>query len=229
MGILVGIWAVYGIVHDLLDLTRDVAYTAQHAGPVLGALIGVFNFLIGLLTFLTTGTGNLFALVIAVVLILLALRTQPDQVNGSNGAVAQVGATQNTERLRKRLADTERQLTGAQQEAERSERLGEELRHTKEELDLLRAGDRRERIEKWRAEIRAHSFGRHPLGGSWFTQTETYLEMQPRLPPKIRDRFEGRVIAASSLLGPAHFRGTEGDRRILLREVARIEEEWGVI
>jgi cell division septum initiation protein DivIVA len=110
-----------------------------------------------------------------------------------------------------------------------NDKLREELEQTKQELEVSKAGERRKRIEKWRAEILNHHFQRHPLGGSYFAQTETYLEMQAHLPPKIRDRLEGRTIAAASFLGPAHFRGTEGDRRILLREVARIEKEWGVI
>jgi hypothetical protein len=110
-----------------------------------------------------------------------------------------------------------------------NDKLREELHQTKQELEVSKAGERRKRIEKWRAEILNHHFQRHPLGGSWFAQTETYLEMQAHLPPKIRERFESQTTAALSFLGPAHLRGTEGDRRILLREVARIEKEWGVI
>ena len=125
------------------------------------------------------------------------------------------------------------QLQGVLNEVARERDL---LRRKVQDLEVMspeeyraKQEERRKQIKKWREEINAHNFRRHPLGGSWFAQTETYLEMQARLPRKIQDRLEGRTIAAAIFLGPAHFQGTEGDRRILLREVARIEEEWGVI
>jgi DNA repair exonuclease SbcCD ATPase subunit len=110
-----------------------------------------------------------------------------------------------------------------------SERLREELRQTKRELDELRAGERRKRIEKWRVEIHTHAFDRHPLGTSRFADTETYLEMRPHLSPKTRERFESQVAAVLTFIGPERLRGSEGDKRVLLGEVARIEKEWGVI
>ena len=77
--------------------------------------------------------------------------------------------------LDKQIAKT-KQLTnelrnGRLQEENRE--LKGELRQTKQELEVLRAGERQKRIEKWRAEILSHHFQRHPLGGSYFAQTET--------------------------------------------------------
>jgi hypothetical protein len=109
-----------------------------------------------------------------------------------------------------------------------SERLREELRQTKEELEVSKAGERRKRIEKWRAEIRTHSFARHPLGGSFFAHTETYSEMRPHLPPNVRERYESSTPVGTILSSPRKA-GREGDKRVLLDEVARIEKEWGVI
>lgn len=94
-----------------------------------------------------------------------------------------------------------------------------------EAVPELKADERGKRIEKWRAEIRAHAFDRYPLGTSRFADTETYLEMRPYLSPKIRERFESQVGAALTFVGPEHLRGSEGDRRVLFGEVARIEHE----
>jgi len=217
VGILVGIWAVNGIIHDLLDLTRDVAYTAQHAGPVLSVLAGLLNFFIEALTFWTTGLGNLAAIILAAGLILWALRTEPDQVDSGNAAFARAGAAQDIEQLRKRLADAESKLTNAQQEASTQDiSVGQAL------LD-----ERRRRIQKWRAEIENGNFGRTPLGHSFFIATNTYVEMKPYLPRHVRDRFEGG-LSAQTLHDLAYKKPRPSDKDLLLGEVSRIERDWGV-
>jgi hypothetical protein len=88
----------------------------------------------------------------------------------------------------------------------------------------------RRRIEKWRAEIHESSFNRMAHGASEFVRTDTYAEMSPWLPSKLRDRFEGDWVqqATITLRTPPHERGAEGDRRVLLREAARIEKEWAL-
>jgi hypothetical protein len=110
-----------------------------------------------------------------------------------------------------------------------NDKLREELHQTNQQLEALRTGERRKRIERWRADIRTHTFARHPLGTSLFAETETYSEMRPHLSPKTRERFESQVAAVLTFIGPEHLRGREGDKRVLLAEVARIEKEWGVI
>jgi hypothetical protein len=89
--------------------------------------------------------------------------------------------------------------------------------------------ERRRRIEKWRAEIQNGNFDRTPHGHSHFCATETYIEMKPHLPRHVQDRLQSHHGAVTAWLGSPHLRGTEGDRRVLLGEVARIEKEWGVI
>jgi hypothetical protein len=84
----------------------------------------------------------------------------------------------------------------------------------------------RERIQKWRAEIHNSNFNRTPLGTSEFCRNETYVEMEPYLPRHVRERFKSQVGAALTFVGPEHLRGSEGDKRVLLGEVARIEKEW---
>jgi len=108
--ILLGIWAVYGVIHDFLDLLRDVAYTAKHAGPAVGALIALLNFLIGALNFFTTPTGNLVAIIIAAILILWALRTQPDEVDSGNAAAAQTRTAQDAAQLKTELDEAKQEI-----------------------------------------------------------------------------------------------------------------------
>jgi hypothetical protein len=109
-----------------------------------------------------------------------------------------------------------------------NDKLREELHQTKQELEVSKAGERRKRIEKWRAEIHGHSFAKYPLGGSLFAHTETYSEMRPHLPPNVRERYKSQTPVGAILTSPRKI-GREGDKRVLLDEVARIEKEWGVI
>jgi hypothetical protein len=88
--------------------------------------------------------------------------------------------------------------------------------------------ERRRRIQKWRAEIHNGNFNRTPYGTLEFVETETYAEMSPYLPRKIRERFEGGWLLRPISGTPPHEQGAEGDKRVLLREVARIEKEWGL-
>jgi hypothetical protein len=363
VGVLLAAYVAYDVIHQFLDFLRDVAYTRKHAGLVMDVLGAVLNFL-------TTGPGNLVAIIVAAILILWALRTQPDKVDSGNAATPQTDTAHDAaqfktdleeakqeinrlrielnnrpprhintpveivetlipakakeieqqesenEELRTQLAEKDQRINELEQqlaanrrprhhdipatlvdtptpdkakeieeenqklnakieeleakldEAQQTilsqqrkamenehgvadwgsfpvrqipvgvdaaplraenDKLREELQQTKQELEVSKAGERRKRIEKWRADILNHHFQRHPLGGSWFAHTETYSEMRSHPPPKIRDRFESQISAAQSLLGPAHLKGTEGDRRVLLREVSRIEKEWGVI
>jgi hypothetical protein len=69
---------------------------------------------------------------------------------------------------------------------------------------------------------------RLPLGGSLFAHTDTYSEMRPHLAPGVRQRYEARFHIGADLFSPRKM-GREGDRRVILEEVARIEKEWGVV
>jgi hypothetical protein len=92
-----------------------------------------------------------------------------------------------------------------------------------------RQDQRRKRIERWRADIQAGDFNIVPLGGVRFAHTETYSEMRPFLSQNIRTRFESPLGALQTLSASPRKKGSAGDRRVLLDEVARIEAEWSVI
>jgi hypothetical protein len=109
------------------------------------------------------------------------------------------------------------------------------LRRKVHELEMMspeeyrsRQDERRKRIKRWRAEIETHVFTRLPLGGSLFAHTDTYSEMRPHLAPGVRQRYEARFHIGADLFSPRKM-GREGDRRVILEEVARIEKEWGVV
>jgi len=95
-GVLLSAYAGYGLIHDFLDFLRDVAYTTKHADPVMDALGAALNFL-------TTGLGNLVAIIIATVLILWALRTEPRQVGSDNAVTAQTDGNEDAEEVKTKL------------------------------------------------------------------------------------------------------------------------------
>jgi hypothetical protein len=211
-------------------------YAAYGVVAILGNAETVADNLGEALQFLATGPGVLSAVSGGVLLILWALVTQSPETDSSSQAAATPGSTADKETRTTESAELRATRERLERAAYQAKQENDSLRRKVRELEMMspeeyraKQEERRELIKKWRAEISAHNFRRHPLGSSWFAQTETYLQMQARLPPKIRNRFESDIGGALSFLGPAHFRGTEGDRRILLREVARIEEEWGVI
>lgn len=101
-----------------------------------------------------------------------------------------------------------------------------ELESMSPEEYRARQEERRKRIAKWRAEINGHMFTRHPWGGSLFSHTETYSDMMPLLPHDVRQRYESWLPMIT--LSPRKM-GKDGDRRVLLDEVSRIEKQWGLI
>jgi hypothetical protein len=96
-----------------------------------------------------------------------------------------------------------------------------------EEFKILQ-NERRKRLKRWRDEIRTHSFVRHPLGASLFANTETYSDMKPLLPRNVRQRYESGPPVEAILSSPRKI-GREGDKRVLLDEVSRIEKQWGLV
>ena len=90
----------------------------------------------------------------------------------------------------------------------------------------IRQEERRKRIENWRAEIHGHMFARHPWGGSLFAHTEAYSDMRPLLPHDVRQRYEAQFPLFH--MSPRKM-GKDGDRRVLLDEVSRIEKQWGLV
>jgi hypothetical protein len=114
--VLVAAYAANGIIHTFLDFLRDAAYTAKHVGPVKSVLIDV-------LSFLTTGPGNLVAIIIAAILILWALQTQPHQAESTDAASPQAkdieGLKSENETLRRAAEAISDDLSIAKTENER--------------------------------------------------------------------------------------------------------------
>ena len=104
-----------------------------------------------------------------------------------------------------------------------------ELRAMSPEEFRFRQDERRKRIERWRAEIRASDFKRTARGTSHFALTEAYSEMSPHLPADIRARYESPFPVLHVFLAVPRKQGSSGDKRVLLDEVAQIEERWGLI
>jgi hypothetical protein len=118
------------------------------------------------------------------------------------------------EQLNKNLEAERNQLSELLQDVKR------ENRKLKEQRDELKAGHRRARIERWRSVIRDFDF--HTEN---FASTDTYFDMEPELQPEVADMF---VHPRRFHVGnEAH--GDSAYRTALLREVSRIEREWGLI
>jgi predicted nuclease with TOPRIM domain len=89
----------------------------------------------------------------------------------------------------------------------------------KEQRDELRAGHRQARIERWRSVIVDFDF--HTEN---FASTDTYYDMEPELRPEVVAMFKQRTFRV-----PNEAYGDSAYRTALLREVVRIEREWGLI
>jgi hypothetical protein len=89
--------------------------------------------------------------------------------------------------------------------------------------------ERQRQIDKWRTEIENGDFTRTPHGHSQFFTTETYVEMEPLLQRHVKNRMRSHAGAAVAWISSPHLRGTEGDRRAMIGELVRIQEEWGVV
>jgi hypothetical protein len=96
-----------------------------------------------------------------------------------------------------------------------------ENRKLKQQLEVLRAGELRTRIEKWRSVILDFDFA-----GERFAGTDTYSQMKREgLRPEVVEMFEAqRTIHVGN-----EARGDPPYRHTLLDEVARIEKERGLI
>ena len=141
MGVLLAAYVAYDVIHQFLDFLRDVAYTREHAGPVMDVLGAALNFL-------TTGIGNLVAIIIAAILILWALQTEPRQVNSGGAAVVQPGVGRDADQP-EQLADAQRELADAKQKIrDLQEELG---RRPPRHLGEARAVDLSEQMANKRA------------------------------------------------------------------------------
>jgi hypothetical protein len=94
-----------------------------------------------------------------------------------------------------------------------------ENRKLKEERDELNSGEWRQRIENWEAVILDFDFH-----ADNFASTGTYFDMEDYLRPEVVAMFKGRTFHVGN---EAH--GDSAYRTALLREIARIKREQGII
>jgi hypothetical protein len=219
------VWAFIGyVLIFVIPLWKIISF--------LGDLHFVMGYAVPVGNFLATGWGTALLIIVGFGCLIYAnyrQRSAPSTpAEASAPTEEQVPATE-SEESRAAKERLEKAVYQAKQENDSLRGKVRELEMMSPEEYRARQEERRKRIESWRTEIHAHAFDRHPLGTSRFADTETYQEMQPRLPPGTRERFESQLAAVLTFIGPEHLRGREGDRRVLLREVARIEEEWGLV
>jgi hypothetical protein len=104
-------------------------------------------------------------------------------------------------------------------DSEEVEQLKARLREVERERDELRSGEWRQRVENWEAVILDFDF--HTDN---FASTGTYFDMEDYLRPEVVAMFKGRTFHVGN---EAH--GDSAYKPALLREIARIKRERGII
>jgi hypothetical protein len=104
-------------------------------------------------------------------------------------------------------------------DSEEVEQLKARLREVERERDELRSGEWRQRVENWEAVILDFDF--HTDN---FASTGTYFDMEEYLKPEVVEMFKGRTFRVGN---EAH--GDSAYKPALLREIARIKRERGII